>query len=122
MLRRSRNSALGFALAPALCCAVAAHVQAQTAGAPESQAAQPEVVEYYDYYRVGYDTTYDDDWFFDYFAYDAAAFEPQYDYYADYDYQAERFDWEETGLFDTGRGAGQAPARPGAGGGTERGL
>ena len=68
-------------------------------GDPASARAQDErVYEYYENYDVGYDTNYDDDWFFDYYAYNPAAAEPEYDYYTDYDYDTDRFDWQEDGV------------------------
>ncbi len=53
------------------------------------------VYEYYERYDVGYDTSYDDDWFFDYYEYSPAAPDRAYDYYTDYDYESDRFDWEQ---------------------------
>lgn len=54
---------------------------------------------YYDYYDVGYDEDYEDDWFYDYYEYEPGITD-DYDYYADYDYDADRFEWEEEGVFD----------------------
>ena len=56
------------------------------------------VYEYYDHYDVGYDTNYDDDWFFDYYEYAPEGADPEYDYYTDYDYEGDQFDWEQPGV------------------------
>jgi hypothetical protein len=116
MLRTLFPRALGCAAATALCCASAAHAQAERQAPPPSgaqpQTAGTEVADYYDYYEVGYDTSYDDDWFFDYYRYEASAFEAQYHYYSDYDYRSERFDWEERGLFDGASGPGAERTEP----------
>lgn len=58
----------------------------------------------YDYYDAGYyDNTLNDDWFYDYYAYDTV-YDPYYDYYYygayGYDYDVDLFDWEEDGLFE----------------------
>lgn len=97
MLRWFLKFALGSAAAGALCLSGTAYAQ------PQPPAHDAQVPDYYDYYEVGYDTNYDDDWFFDYFEYDLQNYDPQFDYYTDYDYQADAFDWEERGLFDSGR-------------------
>jgi hypothetical protein len=83
---------VAFAACVLLCAGAASHALAQ----PDAAQDAP-VYEFYEHYDVGYDTSYDDDWFFDYYAYSPAAPEPTYDYYTDYDYEADRFDWEQPG-------------------------
>ena len=49
----------------------------------------------YNFYNPGYDnSSYEDDWFYDYYEYD-----PNYDYEHNNDYDSDWFDWEEDGLF-----------------------
>lgn len=54
----------------------------------------------YDYYDGLYESGWgNDDWFYDYYEYDADANDGYYDYYDYYDYDTDLFDWEEDGLF-----------------------
>lgn len=54
---------------------------------------------YYDHYDAGYAGAYDqNDWFFDYYAYEYDPRYCDYDYYTGYSYAADLFEWEEKGL------------------------
>jgi hypothetical protein len=54
-----------------------------------------EAYDYYEYYDVGYDGRPDDDWFFDHYVFDPAAFDGEYDLYTDYDLGRDLFSCEE---------------------------
>lgn len=54
--------------------------------------------EFYDFYEGGFDEEPDqDDWFYDHYSYDMGAGELET--YANYDWDADQFEWEEDGLF-----------------------
>ena len=54
--------------------------------------------DYYGLYDAGYDQTYGNDWFYDYYEW-SDPYSTEVGGY-DYDYDADVFDWEEDGLFE----------------------
>lgn len=89
------NMAFALKLAAGAACAFLPIAIVQVARAQATATQDAPVYEYYQHYDVGYDTSYDDDWFFDYYEFSPAAPDPAYDYYTDYDYESDRFDWEQ---------------------------
>lgn len=73
--------------------------QSQQGQSQQGQSGQPQGDDtFYGNYDGGFDAGFDeDDWFFDYYAYDANA--PTFEYWANYDAQERSFEWEENGLF-----------------------
>lgn len=68
------------------------------------RAEEPPEYDYYDHYDAGYGGTYDqNDWFFDYYAYEYVAARCDYDYFTGYSYEMDSFDWEQPGLFGPAR-------------------
>ena len=65
-----------------------------------SRAYEPDEIFFvYDHYQAGYDESYGNDWFYDYYEFDADGAGLYYAYYSAFDYGSDLFVWEEEGLF-----------------------
>ncbi len=65
-----------------------------------SRAYDPdEIFSVYDHYQAGYDDSYGNDWFYDYYEFDADEAGLYFAYYSGFDYGSDLFVWEEEGLF-----------------------